>query len=174
MDAPFIGEIRLLGFAWSPAEWALCDGRLLNIADQPALYGLIKTTYGGDGKTTFAVPDLRSRTPIHQGSDGQGSNYRHAQAVGTETVKLASNQVGLHTHELLAVNSSANQAAPSGAYPAVLARNTRFYASDPSGVHPLAPNSTSRTGGGEPHNNLMPFQCLNYVIALQGEVPEHP
>ena len=171
MDDPFLGEICLAGFDWSPAFWAPCDGRLLNVADYPLLYELIKTTYGGDGKTTFAVPDLRSRVPIHLGNDGQGNNYHYAQALGTETVKLSSNQLGSHTHELVAASSRADQADPSGAYPAVLAGDTKFYASDPSGVRPLASNSTSRTGGGERHNNLMPFQCLNYVIALQGEFP---
>ena len=174
MSDPYLGEIRSVGFNFPPVGWTLCNGRVLNISDYPNLFALIGTTYGGDGKTNFAVPDLRSRAVIHQGSDDQGNQYNFAQTIGSETVTLNTSQVGIHTHPLLGDNGPADQADPSGAYPAALAGSTKFYSTDSSGsVTPLAPNSTTSAGGGGPHNNLMPFQCVNYIIALEGIYPPH-
>lgn len=170
MSDQYIGEIRMAGFVFPPQGWALCDGQLLPISGNEVLFQLIGTTYGGDGQNSFAVPDLRSRVPIHQGNYA-GNTYVLGQNPGNETVTLNANQLGTHSHPLMASIATAHQAGPSGAYPAILA-TTFFYSADTSGtVVPLAGNSTASSGGNQPHNNLMPYQCVNFIIATEGIYP---
>ena len=168
MSESYMGEIRMVGFNFAPVGWALCNGQLLSIADNQALYYLIGTTYGGDGQTTFALPDLRGRIPIHQGTGG-GDTYTLGQSSGVETVTLTVNQLPIHTHPMTASASNA------GGNPAnaVLGQPTTLDFYRPATVpdSPLDPNSITGVGGSQPHDNTQPFLCVNFIISLEGIYP---
>lgn len=172
MSSPYIGEVRMVGFNYTPANWLACDGSLYNISDYDALYALIGTTYGGNGQTTFAVPDFRSKVPIHVGKGSDSISYTLGQQVGQETVTLNTNQMGPHTHAFQASSAVANSPGPSGAYPASQL-TTPFYSVDnnPANLTPLSPNSTTSAGGSQPHNNVAPYLCINYIICAFGIYP---
>ena len=174
MGTPYIGEIRMNGYMFAPLGWLACDGSLQNISDYEVLFTLIGTTYGGDGQTTFGLPDLRGRVPIHLGNDGSGNTYTLGQQGGAASVTLATSQMGTHTHAFQGSGSNPNSLGPANAYPANMTGG--FYSTDtnPANFTPLSPNSTSVVGGNQPHNNLMPFLCVNFVIATEGVFPTHP
>jgi microcystin-dependent protein len=163
MSDPFIGEIKVVGFNFAPRGWALCDGQLLPIADNDALFSLIGTTYGGDGQTTFALPDFRSRIPIHRGA---GSSI--GEIGGTETVTLTVNQIPTHTHPAQAQSGAGNQPGPGGNIWASSGLNQYNSSAADSNMNPLAITSM---GGSQPHDNMMPFLTINFVIALEGIFP---
>ena len=168
MSQPYVGEIRLFAGNFAPNGWAFCDGQLLSIADNVVLFELIGTTYGGDGQTTYALPDLRGRVPVHQGSNGQ-SNYVAGESGGAETVTLAAGQMPAHRHSMLASTS------PAGAThgPAeVLGSSTamRLYGTGTPNM-PMDPNAIAQVGGGQPHGNMPPFVALSYVVSLFGIFP---
>lgn len=165
MPEPFIGEIRLFAGNFAPAGWAFCDGQLLSISEFEPLFILIGTTYGGDGESTFALPDLRGRVPIHQ---GQG--FSLGQPGGLETVSLAAQQLPPHSHALMASMDPAISPNPQGQVLARTVSSTPFFP-DPNPAITLAAASVSPTGGNQPHDNVQPFQCLNFIIALQGIFP---
>jgi microcystin-dependent protein len=171
MSEPFLGEIRVLGFQFTPRGWAGCDGQLLSIAQNSALFSLLGTTYGGDGRTTFALPDLRGRTPIHQGQ-GQGlSPYSMGQNGGSESHTLTANEMPQHSHALAATNAGGNQQSPQGTFIATdAAGNTAGFSSSAPTVA-MHPASITATGGSQPHNNLQPYLTVNFCIALQGIFP---
>ncbi|CAD0359951.1 phage tail protein [Xanthomonas hortorum] len=173
MSIPFIGEIRMFGFTRTPVGWQACDGSLLSIPDYDVLYMLLGTTYGGDGQSTFGVPDLRGRLPIHQGQGIGLSNYSLGQISGTETVTLIQQQLPLHTHTLLATTAAATSTAPAGLLPAAVSGDV-FYVSDGTGstAIAMAPQSTSSTGGGQPHENTMPTLTVQFCIATAGVFPQ--
>lgn len=178
MTSPFLGEIRLFAGNFQPRGWAFCDGRLLSINQNDALFSLIGTTYGGDGFSTFAVPDLRGRLPVHQGTLPGGSTYNLGQAGGVETVTLASNQVPSHTHALNATTATGTAQAPGTsvmlATPVEANVKTSLYVvpgSSTVNLTPMASQSIATTGGGQAHTNMMPTQALNYIIALEGIFP---
>ncbi|MEA9566406.1 tail fiber protein [Xanthomonas sp. WHRI 8932A] len=173
MSTPFIGEIRMFGFGRTPQNWQACDGSLLQISDYETLYMLLGTAYGGNGTTTFAVPDLRGRVPIHQGQGPGLSNYVLAQRSGTETVTLIDLQMPAHTHTAQATTSAATATAPAGLLPAAVSGST-FYVSDVNGATTLAMSaqSTSFSGGSQPHDNLMPTLTVQYCIATTGIFPQ--
>ncbi len=170
---PYIGQIMLFAFDYAPEGWAICDGSLLTITGNDALYSLIGTTYGGDGVANFALPDLRGRVPIHAGQGPGLGAYVLAQKGGSETVTLTSQQLPQHSHALLAAASTAGQSATPG--PATTFGTT-------SGINLFAPaaGAASATlgaqlvpspGGSNPHENMMPTLVANYCIALQGIFP---
>jgi microcystin-dependent protein len=168
MSTPFVGEIRMGGWTFAPSGWFMCDGRLLPIDQYNALFALIGTTYGGDGQTTFGLPDMRSRAPIHQGTNpNNGITYVIGQLAGEETVTLLSNQMPQHNHNLNAQTAAGTQPSPSGGLFAESA--LEHYSSN-------APTLTMGTsilnaGGSQPHENMNPFQAVTFVIAWAGIFP---
>jgi len=170
MSDPFIGEIKMVGFNFAPRYWATCDGQLLPIAQNTALFSLLGTMYGGNGINTFALPDLRGRVPIHQGQGPGLSPYTIGQVAGTENTTLLSSQMPTHNH-LVNVNTGAGtQASPGGGFLAVESTGTsQNYAGSANGSLNAAAVSTA--GGNQPFSILQPYLCINFVIALQGIFP---
>jgi microcystin-dependent protein len=166
MSSFFIGQVSTFGFAFAPRYWAQCNGQLLAIAQNQALFSLLGTTYGGNGTTTFALPDLRSRTPIGAGSPGL---YVQGQAGGTENVTLVSTQIPAHVHSLAGTTGNGTVRNPNGAIYA----NTTASLHGPStgAVVPLNAATVANAGSTQPHTNLQPYLAINFCIALQGIFP---
>jgi microcystin-dependent protein len=171
MADPFVGEIRIVGFNFSPTGWAFCDGQLIPIAQNTALFSLLGTMYGGNGTTHFALPNLQGRVPLQAGQ-GPGLTQRD-QGVpgGSETVTLVGSALPPHSHPLNATTTAASATSPAGALPAASARPA--YGAAGNNVS-LAPESVTPVGGDGPHNNMQPYLTLNCCIALQGIYPSHP
>lgn len=171
MGQPYIGEIRMFAGNFAPAGWAFCDGQLLPISENDALFTLIGTTYGGDGESTFALPNLQSRVPIHAGTGGGGS-YILAEAAGTESVTLTLQQIPVHSHPQLGSSNAGNAQAPAGgvlAVPQSSQQGLKFYGSD--SVAQMNAQSISPVGGSQPHENCQPFLCINFILSLYGIFP---
>ncbi|MGZ4280852.1 MAG: phage tail protein [Gaiellaceae bacterium] len=164
MAEPFLGMIIIFGGNFAPKGWAFCNGQLLPINQNTALFSLLGTTYGGNGTTTFALPDLRGRVPLHFGQGPGLSNYVEGQVGGVENVTLLTSQMPAHTHVQPATAGDETTNRPNEAIPA----RGGVYASTPDGSNLAA---TSSAGGGQPHVNLQPYLALNYIIALQGIFP---
>jgi microcystin-dependent protein len=163
---PFIGEIRMFAGNFEPAGWAICDGRPIPISENDALFTLIGTTYGGDGQNTFNLPDLRSRIPIHTGN---GVNL--AETGGSESVTLTTQQIPGHTHAVIGSQNFADKTSPQGNLPAKASVvNVSAYGSDQP-LTTISPASVTPAGGSQPHDNMMPYLCINYIISLFGEFP---
>jgi len=167
MSSPFIGEIRMGGWNFAPSGWAFCDGSLLSISEYEALFNLIGTTYGGNGQTTFGLPDLRGRIPIHQGTDPYGNSRVIGSSGGTETVTLDLAQIPIHSHALNAQSASGTQPSPAGG---VWAESPLGQFSTGSPASSMAP-SLEDSGGDQPHDNMSTFQAVTFVIALFGIFP---
>jgi microcystin-dependent protein len=167
MATPFIGEIRMTGFNFAPVGWSLCNGQTLSIAENNALFALIGTTYGGDGQSTFKLPDLQCRIPFHQGT-GAGQTLVIGQRAGEENVTLNSNQLPLHSHALAANLTGGGQASPAGG---VWAKSTLGQFSTDPPTHSMAPSTIGNAGGSQPHDNMPPFLVVNFIIALDGIFP---
>lgn len=169
MADPFIGEIKMVGFNFPPRGWAYCNGQLLSIVQNTALFALLGTTYGGNGQTTFGLPNLMGRTPVHAGQGPGLSPMTLGEMAGTETITLNLTQAG-HAH---ALKASANQASATTPAGNVLASKRRggkdIY--NPASPVPLHPLSVGQAGGSQPHDNTQPYLGLNFVIALQGIFP---
>jgi microcystin-dependent protein len=164
MAQPYVGEIRMFAGNFNPAGWMFCDGALLPISENETLFQLIGTTYGGDGQSTFGLPDLRGRIPIHQ-----GNGFTLAENGGVETVTLSVAQIPSHTHPMLASSNTATQTTPQTtvlATPTVIDLYRVGLANSP-----MAPQAVSAVGGSQPHNNLQPYLCINYIISLFGIFP---
>lgn len=171
MSTNFVGEIRLFGGNFAPAGWAFCDGALLAISENETLFNLIGTTYGGDGQTTFALPDLRGRAPLHSGSGG-GSSYLIGQSGGVEQVTLTSNQIPTHTHPALGSTDVATTSQVSGnVLASVSAAGTVNAYGVLTPLTPLSASSLQNVGGSQPHDNMQPFLCVSYIISLFGIFP---
>lgn len=168
MSSPFIGEIRIFAGNFAPVGWAFCDGSLIPISQNDALFNLIGTTYGGDGQSTFALPNLQSRVPVHQGTDSFGNTYVLGQAAGVETVTLTTNQIPVHTHAPLASSAAGNQASPANGVWAVTG-TSQYSTTAPA----LAMNAgaLSPAGGSQPHDNMIPFLAVNFILSLFGVFP---
>jgi microcystin-dependent protein len=168
MSNPFVGEIRLFAGNFAPQGWAFCDGQLLPIAQAEVLFNLIGTTYGGDGQTTFALPDLRGRVPVHQGNNGQ-SNYIVGQEGGVETVTLGAGQMPRHAHAMLASTSPAGATHGPSEVPGSSAAMNFYGAGTPNMA--MDPNAVAQAGGGQPHENMPPFVALSYIVSMFGIFP---
>jgi microcystin-dependent protein len=174
---PFIGQILMVGFNFAPIGWALCNGQLLSIAQNTALFSLLGTTYGGDGVSTFALPNLQSRVPVHQGQGSGLSPYVIGSAGGTENVTLLATQMPSHNHLINVNNTPGTLPDPTRNIQAEAAtgdpRNptliSQFTAAAPTGT--MAPTTVSMVGGGQPHANIQPYLTINFIIALQGIFP---
>lgn len=173
MSTPFVGEIRMFGFNRVPNGWEACDGHLLPISQYDVLFALIGTTYGGDGVTTFAVPDLRGRLPIHQGQGPGLSNYVIGQVSGTETVTLIPTQMPAHTHNVQATSAAVTATTPGNTVMPGAVSGDTMYATDITGLTGLstAPQSVTAGGGSQPHENCMPTLTVQYCIASAGIFP---
>ncbi len=165
MAQPYVGEIRMFGGNFAPVGWEFCGGQLLPISENEVLFNLIGTTYGGDGESTFALPDLRGRLPIHQ-----GNGFILAETGGVEEVTLTANQIPQHTHPLQVVNGlPGNQVSPAGNLPAI-SFNVVPYINDATTGN-LAAAAITPVGGSQPHTNLQPYLCVNFIISLFGIYP---
>jgi microcystin-dependent protein len=170
MAEPFVGEIRLFGFSFAPRGFALCNGQTLAISQNQALFALLGTTYGGNGSTTFALPDLQGRTPIHLGTSSQGSTVQGAIA-GAEQVTLTINTIPAHTHQLMGTSATADKKPAAGhSFANDTSPAVDFYA-PPGPIVTINPQSIANAGGSQPHANVQPYLVLNYCIALQGIFP---
>jgi microcystin-dependent protein len=171
MSNPYIGEIRMFGGNFAPNGWAFCDGQLLPISEYDALFALLGTTYGGDGQTTFGLPNLQGRLPIHAGTGPGLSSYVLGQQGGVEQVTLTTLQLPAHTHAAAATTNPGSQAAPGGAVWAA-SSGQALYATGTAPTVPMDPTAPAAPAGGNlPHSNLMPYQCVNFIIALFGIFP---
>jgi microcystin-dependent protein len=164
MAQPYVGEIRMFAGNFAPAGWMFCEGQLLPISENETLFQLIGTTYGGDGESTFALPDLRGRIPIHQ-----GNNFILAETGGAEEITLTVQQIAAHSHAPLASTATATSQTPSNLLLATTQAQT--YVSAPESLINFSPLSIGSTGGSQPHTNFQPYQCINYIISLFGIFP---
>jgi microcystin-dependent protein len=164
VGTPYIGEIRMGGWNFAPYGWAMCSGQLMPIDQNPVLFQLIGTTYGGDGVTNFALPDLRGRLPVHQ-----AAGFAMGQAAGSETVTLTSSQLPAHSHSFMCSTDDATQSNPAGNVPAVIGAGSAYIQGVPTAA--MAPAIPSSGGGGQSHSNIQPFQCVTFIISLSGIYP---
>ncbi len=168
MSEPFVGEIRMFAGNFAPRGWAFCDGQLLAVSQNDALFSLLGTIYGGDGRTTFGLPDVRGRIPLHQGT-GPGLSPRSLGSKGgEEKVTLTTNQLASHTHNFNANSAMATDFAPQGK---VLAQASVAIYENANADTSLASSSIANAGGSQSHTNLMPTLCVNFIIALVGIYP---
>ena len=166
MAQPYVGEIRMFAGNFAPAGWMFCEGQLLPISENETLFNLIGTTYGGDGQSTFALPDLRGRLPIHQ-----GNGFILAETGGAEEITLTVNQIPSHTHALLGSNNQASSFAPLNQVGGItqLATTTPYTTDNPAVA--LSPQAVGSVGGSQPHTNFQPYLCINFIISLFGIFP---
>lgn len=166
MAQPYVGEIRMFAGNFAPAGWQFCEGQLLPISENETLFQLIGTTYGGDGQSTFALPDLRGRLPIHQ-----GNGFILAETGGAEEITLTVSQIPAHSHAFLGTTNTATGTAPNNELPAVSTVISVFpYGTDNPKTN-LHPQSMSSVGGSQPHSNFQPYLCINFIISLFGIFP---
>lgn len=164
MSQPYVGEIRMFAGNFAPVGWAFCNGALLPISENETLFNLIGTTYGGDGQNTFALPDLRSRVPIHV-----GPGFALGQAAGAESVTLTVSQIPAHSHVPIGNASSGNQPSPGSGVWAANATLSPYETGTPSIA--MDPGAIGSTGGSQPHDNMIPFLVINFIISLFGVFP---
>jgi microcystin-dependent protein len=170
MGSPYVGEIRMFGGSFAPAGWEFCNGQLLSISENDVLFALIGTTYGGDGQQTFALPDLRSRVPIHQGT-GAGLTQRIlAEVGGVENVTLNLTQIPAHTHNLLATSADATTPTPSAGV--MLGSNAGLKVYTPRAASVATASNGGPVGGSQAHTNVMPVQAISFIISLFGIFPQ--
>ena len=170
MAQPYIGEVRMFAGNFAPAGWMFCSGQTLPISENETLFQLIGTTYGGDGEETFQLPNLQSRIPIHMGTGPDGTTYQLAEAAGTESVTLTTQQIPIHNHALVASQADGTSPNPQG----------NLLAQTPTGIFPyfedaptanMSGNAITPIGGSQPHENCQPFLCINFIISLFGIFP---
>lgn len=170
MSEPFVGEVRMFAGNFAPRGWAFCDGQLLAVSQNDALFSLLGTIYGGDGRTTFGLPDIRGRIPLHAGSGPGLSPRRLGAKSGAEKETLTVNQLPSHSHSLTGNSADASQTNPSNNALAKSNPAAGMYTTSSATVS-LSSNAVSSIGGSRSHTNLMPFVCINYIIALFGIYP---
>ncbi|MEW7848642.1 tail fiber protein [Massilia aurea] len=166
MGSPYIGEIRMVSFTFPPKGWAFCNGQLLPINQNQALFALLGTTYGGNGQTTFALPDLRGRAPVHAGASSP-----RGLAGGSETHVLTQNELPPHAHAMVTGAAVASSTSPANALPGKKAPPGRYLYAAPGNLTTLNSASVTQAGGSQPHQNMQPFMALNFLIALSGIFP---
>jgi microcystin-dependent protein len=173
VSEPFIAEIRIYPYNFAPRNWAFCQGQLLAISQNTALFSLLGTTFGGNGQTTFGLPDLQGRVGVHVGQGPGLSHYDLGQVGGTETVTLTTGQLAPHPHPASCLNANGNQYQPqAGVWAVDAAQNPQYGATKAAGT--MAPNVIGPSGNTQSHNNIQPYLTLNYCIALQGIYPSRP
>jgi len=165
MAQPYVGEIRMFAGNFAPAGWMFCEGQLLPISENETLFQLIGTTYGGDGQSTFALPDLRGRIPIHQ-----GNGFILAETGGAEEITLTVNQIAAHSHPLLASTSTGTSANAANQVVARTAGAITIYIEDAPTLN-MSPQAVSSVGGSQPHTNFQPYLCVDFIISLFGIFP---
>jgi len=168
MSEPFLAEIRIVGFNFAPRGWAFCDGQILPINQNQSLYSLLGTTYGGDGRTSFALPDLRGRVPIHVGSSNGGTSHTLGQKSGEETHTLSAAEMPNHIHQIRVSKDNATSMNPSGN---VLARAGVNFYRNLTNPKDLNAGAFASVGGGQAHDNMQPYIAVHFCIALQGLFP---
>ncbi len=166
MPDPFLGEIKIVAFNFAPKGWALCNGQLLPINQNQALFAILGTTYGGNGTTNFALPDFRGRAPVHM-----GAGVIPGQSAGQETVTLLPQQLPQHDHVLLASAAPAASVSPAGNVLAKKAKYGKDVFAPPANLMQMSPAALAAAGGSQPHENMQPYLVLNFVIALVGIFP---
>ena len=164
MAQPYVGEIKMFAGNFAPAGWMFCEGQLLPISEYETLFNLIGTTYGGDGQSTFALPDMRGRIPVHQ-----GNGIILAETGGAEEITLTVQQIPAHTHPFLVADGGGDQVTPGGNLPAHSFNVVPFINDSPSGS--FNPAAISLTGGSQPHTNFQPYLCVDFIISLFGIFP---
>jgi microcystin-dependent protein len=170
MSAPFVAEIRVLPYSFAPQGWAWCNGQILPISQNTALFSLLGTYYGGDGKSTFALPNLQGSVPVGQGQSSTGTDYFLGQQAGEDSVTLLNSEIPFHTHQLNAVESDSVDRQPGGNY---LAKGVGvdLYGNNTDSTTTMAPQMITPSGGSLPHNNMQPYLTVNFCIAMQGVFP---
>lgn len=172
MASPFLGEIRMFGGNYAPRGYAACDGQSLDISQNEALFSLLGTTFGGNGVTAFNLPDLRGRAPVHQGQSPGTPAYVMGQVGGSESVTLTQQDLAAHDHLVNAVSTTGNTTSPASALLAATTTNNELYAAPGAGeLQALDAQTIQPTGGGLPHDNMMPFLTVMFIIALEGVYP---
>jgi microcystin-dependent protein len=171
MSDPFVAEIRMFGFNFAPTGWAQCNGQLLPLSQNTALFSLLGTFYGGDGKSTFALPDLQGSVPIHQGQGAGLSDRFLGEQSGTPTVTLLQTEIPIHTHNLMANAAPATLNAPDNGRALARSSGGNVYKSGSNPDTQLAFQALAPTGGSLPHNNMMLYLVINFCIAMQGVFP---
>jgi microcystin-dependent protein len=175
MSDQFVAEIRIFPFNFPPTGWAFCDGQLMPISQNTALFSLLGTTYGGDGKSTFALPNMQGNVPMQPGQ-GQGLSLRDlGEMSGVESITLLISEIPVHTHQIRCTNEIAELQAPTAA--SILGRSSggnAYQTNTAANLVMMAPQTLALAGGGLPHNNMQPYLTLNFCIALQGIFPQRP
>ncbi len=170
MSNPFVAEIRIYPFNFAPRGWAFCNGQILPLSQNTALFSLLGTTYGGDGKSNFALPNLQGSAPMHPGQGPGLSLHDLGESSGSDSVNLLESEVPSHSHPWTASNQAATAQSPAQQLTAGGVGGISLYA-PPASMTPLSPNAVAPAGGSQPHNNLQPYLTLNFCIALQGVYP---
>ncbi|WP_313702963.1 tail fiber protein [Massilia sp.] len=173
MSDQFVGEIRIFPGDFAPTGWAQCNGQLMPLSQNTALYSLLGTVYGGDGKNTFALPDLRSRAPLQQGQGPGLSNHPLGQVGGTSAVTLLQSEVPSHSHQLMHSGGAADASTPAPEKGFARTTTAQVYAPGDTSA-PASPQALAPNGSSSPHNNMQPYLVLNFCIALQGIYPPRP
>jgi microcystin-dependent protein len=168
MSSPYIGEIRMFGGSFAPAGWAFCAGQLMPISQNDALFNLIGTTYGGNGEDTFALPDLQGRMPVHAGTGSSGTTYQIGEKAGTETVTLTTQQMPVHNHVFLANSATATSPTPQDNIAAVNTQNQYAVSATPTAMNAAM---LGASGGSQPHENMMPYLVVSFILSLFGIFP---
>lgn len=173
MSDPYVGEIKMFGGNFAPRQYALCNGQILSIAQNTALFSILGTTYGGDGRVTFALPDLQNRAAMHPGSGPGLSQHFLGESAGAPSVTLITSEMPSHNHQMQCNDAGGDTATPNGGTFGSGGRgDAPFYAPASSfSAVPMAPQALGLTGGSQPHNNLQPYLAVNFIIALQGVFP---
>jgi microcystin-dependent protein len=170
MSEPFLGQLTMFGFNFPPRGWAFCDGQILPINQNQSLYSLLGTTYGGDGRTSFALPDLRGRAPMHEGTaPGGGQSHNLGQKTGSETVPLTNAETPAHTHAAMAKSSGGDNPNPGTRVLAGSAPSEVYH--DPASLSDLQSGTIANAGGNQGHENMQPYLTISFGIALTGLFP---
>jgi microcystin-dependent protein len=167
MAQPYVGEIRMFAGSFAPAGWQFCDGSILPISENEVLFQLIGTTYGGDGESTFAVPNLCGRLPVHMGTGPSGTTYQIGEMAGVEDVTLTVQQIPPHTHPMMGSANTATGPTPAGQVYAA----ADIYSAPASSPINMSPQSITPEGGSQPHSNIQPYLVVSYIISLFGIFP---
>lgn len=171
MADPFVAEIRIFGFNFAPRGWASCDGQVLPLSQNTALFSLLGTTYGGNGKSTFALPNMAGNTPMHWGHSTTGTSYDLGQQSGTAFVTLLESEMPTHSHQMMVAVDNGTDNSPSPTKILTKSNNGSLYAADTEPLSNMAVQTVADSGGSLPHNNLQPYLTLMFCIALQGVFP---